>query len=655
MKNLIALSLLMVVLGSFVKQGNICQIQGVLLDKKTLEPIPFCKITLHKNDSVIATTHSDFDGKFLFNSLEAGIYSTLIESMEYETSKITSISVKAENPTILELKLEAKTSEIEEVTIVSYKIPLIQSDLGASGITISRENISRSPSRSVKYRVGETIGGVNGFTTRGSRSNTFVSNDLDVNSESYSKLSSNQFKKVKSEPLSTFSIDVDKASYSNVRRFINAGTLPPVDAVRIEEMINYFSYDYPKPTNNEPFSITTEYTGCPWNKAHKLVHIGLQGKEIEMENAPSNNLTFLIDVSGSMQSVDKLELLKSGLGLLIEKLRPEDKVSIVAYAGAAGLVLSPTSGSKKDVIIEALNKLTAGGSTAGGQGIELAYKIAKDNFISKGNNRVILATDGDFNVGISSEDELIKLIEEKRADNIYLTVLGFGTGNIQDSKMELLADKGNGNYAYIDNILEAKKVLVKEMGGTLISIANDVKIQAEFNPQFVKAYRLVGYENRILNNEDFNDDKKDAGEIGSGHTVTAIYEIIPFDSKEEISKVDALKYQKDHDPLDISDVQNEVLTIKFRYKNPKETQSNLITKVVSSKETPLLETSNACKFSIAVAEFGMILRNSEFKGTSNYDEILEVAKSAKGNDDEGYRAEFIRLVELAQLIKTNVN
>jgi Ca-activated chloride channel family protein len=416
-------------------------------------------------------------------------------------------------------------------------------------------------------------------------------------------------------------------------------------------MINYFSYDYPKPLNNEPFSITSEYTECPWNKTHKLVHIGLKGKEIEMENAPANNLTFLIDVSGSMQSADKLELLKSGLFLLIEKLRPEDKVSIVTYAGAAGLVLSPTSGSKKDVIIDALSKLYAGGSTAGGQGIELAYKIAKENFISKGNNRVILATDGDFNVGLSSESELIRLIEEKRVDNIYLTVLGFGTGNIQDSKMELLADKGNGNYAYIDNILEAKKVLVKEMGGTLISIANDVKIQAEFNPQFVKAYRLVGYENRMLNNEDFNDDKKDAGEIGSGHTVTAIYEIIPFDSKEEISKVDSLKYQKEHDPLDVNNNQNEVLTVKFRYKNPKELTSNLITKVVSSVETPLLETSNACKFSIAVAEFGMILKNSEFKGSSNYKEILEVAKSAKGNDDEGYRAEFIRLVELAELIK----
>jgi Ca-activated chloride channel family protein len=442
---------------------------------------------------------------------------------------------------------------------------------------------------------------------------------------------------------------VDKASYSNIRRFILRGQLPPPDAVRVEEMINYFTYNYPQPKKEHPFSISTQYVSCPWDSRHRLIHVGIQGKEIAMDNMPANNLVFLVDVSGSMADPNKLPLLQSGLKLLIDQMRSQDKIAIVVYAGAAGVVLPSTPGNQKEKITEALDNLQAGGSTAGGEGIVLAYKTAKDNFLKEGNNRVILATDGDFNVGVSSDGDLVRLIEKKREEGVFLTVLGFGTGNYKDSKMEQLADKGNGNYAYIDNILEAKKTLVKEMGGTLLTIAKDVKIQVEFNPAKVKGYRLVGYENRLLNNEDFNDDKKDAGELGSGHNVTAIYEIIPAGSEELIAAVDSLKYQKNiHAPRSVS---NEVMTIKFRYKEPKESVSKLITEVVQDKRTDLLQAPEDVRFACAVAEFGMLLRDSKFKGTASYPGVLALAKASKGKDEEGYRAEFIRLVEMAELLK----
>jgi Ca-activated chloride channel family protein len=471
----------------------------------------------------------------------------------------------------------------------------------------------------------------------------------DYNREGYNRIYDNEFKDSKQEPLSTFSIDVDRASYSNVRRFLNQHSLPEADAVRIEEMINYFSYHYPQPKANDPFSITTEYTECPWNKKHSLIHIGLQGKEVNLDKLPANNLTFLIDVSGSMSSEDKLPLLKSGLRLLIGQMRPEDKVSLVVYAGAAGVVLPPTSGDHKDRIFDALDKLQSGGSTAGGEGIVLAYKTAREHYDPKGNNRIILATDGDFNVGISSDGELTRLIEKEREDGVFLSVLGFGTGNYQDGKMEQLADKGNGNYAYIDNLLEAKKVLVKEMGGTLLTIAKDVKLQIEFNPANVKAYRLVGYENRLLNKEDFNDDKKDAGELGSGHTVTAIYEIIPAGSEELVASTDALKYQETKP--NTAAASSEVMTIKFRYKEPKEKTSKLMTHIVSDQKTDFEKAGENCRFSVAVAEFGMLLRDSKFKGDSDFKSVIALAKSAKGSDEEGYRAEFIKLVEIAELLK----
>ncbi len=473
------------------------------------------------------------------------------------------------------------------------------------------------------------------------------------NTEDYEGLDENTFQEATENPLSTFSIDVDAASYSNMRRFINNGQNPPKDAVRIEEMINYFNYDYKQPTGQDPFSINTEVAPAPWNEKHQLVHIGLQGKVIPTENLPASNLVFLLDVSGSMFAQNKLPLLKSGLKMLVEQLREEDKVSIVVYAGAAGCVLPPTSGKEKDKINEALQNLQAGGSTAGGAGIELAYKIAKENFMKEGNNRIILATDGDFNVGASSNEAMEDLIEKKRKEGVFLTVLGFGMGNYKDLKMEILADKGNGNYAYIDNILEAKKVLVNEFGGTLFTIAKDVKIQVEFNPANVTAYRLIGYENRKLNNEDFNNDKKDAGELGSGHTVTALYEIIPKGVDSYFKPIDDLKYQKNEPKTEKVTYGDELLTVKFRYKAPDEEVSQLTVKTVENTITALDKTSDNFRWSAAVATYGMLLKDSDYLEKGDYKLVTDLAKSAKGTDENGYRIEFIKLVESSSMMAKN--
>lgn len=462
------------------------------------------------------------------------------------------------------------------------------------------------------------------------------------NTEEYDAIEENIFHTSHDKPLSTFSIDVDAASYSNMRRFLNMGTMPPKDAVRIEEMINYFKYDYDNPTGSDPFAIHTSKTKAPWNKDHLLVKIGIQGKKLEMDKLPASNVVFLLDVSGSMNAPNKLPLLKSSIKMLTNELRAEDKISIVVYAGAAGLVLPPTDGNDKKTILEAIEKLQAGGSTAGGAGIQLAYKVAAEQFIEGGNNRVILATDGDFNVGASSNGEMQRLIEEKRESGVFLTVLGFGMGNYKDSKMETLADKGNGNYAYIDNIMEAKKVLVTEFGGTLFTIAKDVKIQVEFNPNAVQAYRLIGYENRKLNDEDFNDDKKDAGELGSGHTVTALYEIIPVGIKSEFAKdIDPLKYQN----TTTNGNADELLTVKFRYKEPDGTKSKLITKTIANDNR--MDNDENLNWAASVAAFGMLLRDSEFKGDLTFDSVLSMAKNAAGDDEYGYRGEFVKLVDIA--------
>jgi Ca-activated chloride channel homolog len=465
------------------------------------------------------------------------------------------------------------------------------------------------------------------------------------NTEEYKTITDNSFQNVNSNPLSTFSIDVDTASYSNVRRFLNSGNLPPADAVRTEELLNYFTYDYPQPTGDQPISLTTEVAVSPWNTDRRLVLLGLQAKNIKTEYLPPSNLVFLIDVSGSMYAPNKLPLLKTAFKLLVQQLRAEDRVAIVVYAGAAGLVLDSTPGNEKAKIIAKLEGLQAGGSTAGGEGIKLAYQIAKEKFIEGGNNRVILATDGDFNVGASSEGELARLIEERRDQGIFLTVLGFGMGNIKDNKMEALADKGNGNYAYIDNALEAKKVMVSQMAGTLFTIAKDVKIQVEFNPAKVKAYRLIGYENRKLADRDFNDDKKDAGDMGAGHSVTALYEIVPADSLENVADVDPLLYQQSR-AIGGSDL----LQVKIRYKKPTDETSVLMTQRVDVNEQTAALPSDNLQFAAAVAEYGMLLRNSEFKGQASYAQALALARGARGSDENGYRSEFIKLLEISQIL-----
>jgi Ca-activated chloride channel homolog len=476
--------------------------------------------------------------------------------------------------------------------------------------------------------------------------NTFKRYNNEFNTEGYAPVNENGFRNVKSNPLSTFSIDVDNASYSNIRRFINMGQMPPADAVRIEEMINYFKYDYPEPKGEHPFSVYTEMAVCPWNTNHHLLHVGLKGKSIDKSSLPPSNIVFLIDVSGSMSDQNKLPLLKSAFGLLVNELRAQDRVAIVVYAGAAGLVLESTPGNRIETIMAAIDNLEAGGSTAGGAGLKLAYAEAQKNFIKGGNNRIILATDGDFNVGESSNGGMERLVEEKRGQGVFITVLGFGMGNVKDDKMEIIADKGNGNYSYIDNLQEARKVLVREFGGTLFTIAKDVKFQIEFNPAKIQAYRLIGYENRILNDEDFNDDNKDAGEMGAGHNVTALYELIPSGSDERIPSVDPLKYQSNEEKIapDRTNSQ-EFLTIKLRYKKPDGNTSILLDKPVKGYVRDIDEASDNLRFAAAVSEFGMLLRNSEFRGTSSLLSASELARSARGEDEDGYKSEMIRLID----------
>ena len=479
--------------------------------------------------------------------------------------------------------------------------------------------------------------------------------DARMNTEEYGRIQENGFKSVADTPLSTFSIDVDPASYSNMRRFINRGELPPADAIRTEELVNYFSYDYPKPTGNDPVKITVEAGTCTWNTAHRLVRIGLKAKEIPTEQLPASNLVFLIDVSGSMWGANRLDLVKSSLKLLVNNLRNKDKVAIVTYAGSAGMKLEATSGGDKQKIREAIDELTASGSTAGGAGIHLAYQIAKKNFISDGNNRIILCSDGDFNVGVSSAEGLEQLIEKERKSGVHLTVLGYGMGNYKDKKIQVLAEKGNGNHAYIDNLQEANRVLVGEFGATLHTVAKDVKLQVEFNPSQVQAYRLIGYESRLLKDEDFNNDAKDAGDMGAGHTVTAFYEVIPAGVKNEyVGKVDDLKYQKKEKMTLKPTGSDELLTVKLRYKAPdKDVSRKMELPFVDNKGDSV---SSDFRFASAVAMFGQLLRDSDFKGTADYDKVTKLAKQGLNNDERGYRREFIRLVEAAKgLEKTSKN
>ena len=461
--------------------------------------------------------------------------------------------------------------------------------------------------------------------------------------EAYALITENPFRRVSADPLSTFSVDVDTASYANVRRFINDGSLPPIDAVRIEELINYFRYEYPQPDREVPFSVTTELSECPWNPKHRLALIGLQGRQVPEKDLPSRNLVFLIDVSGSMQSADKLPLVRNAMRMLTDILTERDRVAIVVYAGSSGLVLPSTRGDDRGRIHRAIAELEAGGSTNGGQGIQLAYKVAREQLVRDGINRVILATDGDFNVGITDQGSLVRLIEHERASGVFLSVLGVGTGNLKDSTMEMLADKGNGNFAYLDSLQEARKVLVREAGATLVTIAKDVKLQIEFNPTHVAAYRLIGYENRILRNEDFNDDKKDAGEIGAGHSVTALYEIVPAGVPVPEGDVDPLKYQAPAKPTPNAG-SNELMTVKLRYKEPTGDESRLISRTILNNVQPM---SANLGFASAVSEVGMLLRQSKYAPSASFEAAIARARRFRGHDPDGYRAEFVNLTELA--------
>lgn len=481
--------------------------------------------------------------------------------------------------------------------------------------------------------------------------------------EQYDAISDNPFNTVKAQPLSTFSIDVDTASYANVRRFLTQGQLPPADAVRIEELVNYFSYDYPQPTGADPFSVNMETSPCPWKPEHTLLRVGLKGKDVHKDERGASNLVFLIDVSGSMSDADKLPLVKQSLHMLTRELRESDKVTMVTYAGNAGLVMEPTSGKEKSLIATKIDALESGGSTHGSAGIQLAYEQARAAFVKEGNNRVILCTDGDLNVGVTSDEALVDLITQEAKSGVFLTVLGFGQGNLKDSKMEKIADRGNGVYAYIDGLREARKVLVEQMSGSLVTIAKDVKIQIEFNPAQVQAYRLIGYENRILAAKDFNDDKKDAGEIGAGHTVTALYELVPAGVVAARPAVEKLKYQsapgepearvpgvegpgavaQNEDPLS-----KELLTLKLRYKQPDGDVSKLLEVPLSERGESFGKASTDFRFAASVAAFGMALRHSPYRGDMNVGGALEIASAAIGNDEQGYRAEFVDLIRRAQ-------
>ena len=579
-------------------------IAGVVTDAASGQTLESALVTLDGAETGVLT---DLSGGYVLTGVPAGEHTVTVEILGFET-------------------------QTQQVTVAAGQTAVVNIELTPAALKVQNLIVTGVARGVARVKLPFTVSRL-------------------YNTESYAQINENDFKTVGEAPLSTFSIDVDRASYANVRRFIQDGQRPPVDAVRIEEMINYFPYQWGDVAGEHPFAVTTEVTQAPWKREHRLVRIGLHAESIDTENLPPSNLVFLLDVSGSMRSQDKLPLLKKAFALLVDQLREQDRVAIVVYAGAAGLVLPSTPGSEQDEILAALDKLNAGGSTAGGAGIKLAYDVARKYFIDGGNNRVILATDGDFNVGAASDEAMVKLIEKERESGTFLTVLGFGTGNLKDSKMEQIADHGNGNFAYIDGLLEARKVLVEEMGGTLLTLAKDVKLQVEFNPAAVAGYRLIGYENRLLADEDFNDDTKDAGELGAGHTVTALYEVVPAGVGMPGGSVDPLRYQQqpvDDDAPPPSVFEDELMYVKVRYKDPDGERSTLL-------EHPVVDRSGMpsedFRFATAVAGFGMLLRDSEHAGTFSLDDVVSLAEQARGDDPRGYRGEFIRLVEAARDIK----
>lgn len=621
-----------VLLVAFTQTYNI---SGVVKDDEG-SPVPYVTVSLKGSKT---STTTDLNGNFSITS--SATKGTLIFSAVGFTQK----EIKFTGSTsAMQVTLKNTANEISDDSVTT-----------AFGIQRSMPSLNYATAdKAIKGKISRVyIPNTSDFKSKEfeTESGYHDEEDTNFNREGYDKITDNPFVAVNQNPLSTFSIDVDGAAYSNVRRFINEKTLPPAGAVRIEELINYFSYNYEQPKNENPFAVHTELINCPWNNNHHLALIALQGKKMEEENLPPSNLIFLIDVSGSMMDENKLPLVKASLQMLTDKLRPQDKVALVTYAGAAGLVLNATSGNEKEKIKHAINALEAGGSTAGGAGIQLAYNVARNNFMEGGNNRIILCTDGDFNVGESSDDAMERLIEKERNSGIFLSVLGFGMGNYQDAKMQILADKGNGNHAYIDGISEAKKVFVHEFGGTLFTIAKDVKLQVEFNPAIVKGYRLIGYENRMLAKEDFNNDTKDAGELGSGHTVTALYEIIPAGSKESIDSVDGLHYQNYAKTLPSSSFSKEYMFVKLRYKKPDGHQSILLTHTVQNAINEISKSSMNIRFAASVAAFGLALRNSPYKGMAGFDMAYNLAQNAIGTDKEGYRAEYMRLLRDATMLE----
>ena len=629
-------------------------IKGRVTDKDTNEPLIGANIVVLGSNWGAAT---DINGFYKITNIPAGTYTIRASYIGYKPVELKDIRIKVFQ--IEEVDFQLKTDfTLSEIVVIDSKYKEVRSTNTVR--VMDAAEISRLPVSGVS-----NIQSLNsGISVRGGRGNDVVSyieqipfqvagysacNRTTHNTEEYGKIKENIFKDAVLNPLSTFSVDVDYASYSNARRFLLDGYLPPKDAVRVEEFVNYFQYDYPSPGDEHPVSVYTELGICPWNSQNMLLHIGLKGKELSKKDYKKSNIVFLIDVSGSMMPENKLPLLVKAFKMFTEQLKDEDIVSIVVYASSTGMVLPPTKGKDKIKIMNVLDKLQAGGSTAGGAGMKLAYKIAEENFIRDGNNRIIWATDGDFNVGVSSTSELVNFLEEKRKQGIFLSVLGFGTENLKDNRLEQMANNGNGHYVYIDNLLEAKRVLVDEIGSTLYTIAKDVKIQIEFNPVKIKAYRLVGYENRLLNSEDFDDDLKDAGEIGSGHTVTALYELIPQDSDILVPDTD-LRYQKIA-VKDLEKLQSEIGNLKIRYKLPDEDESILMTKIISTDAASEDEISDNFGFAASVAMFGMFLRDSEFRGTSDPDLISELARRFKGTDRNGYRSEFLNLVELSSKLK----
>ena len=650
-------------------------LSGKVTDSKSGEVLIFATVKVFQAGKFIQGTETDIDGNYFFSAPPVGLIDIEVQYVGYEAIMIKNFEIKLGKDHRLDFKMNIDNNILNEVQIVAYKVPLVEIDNTSQGTTITAEKIRTLPTKSVDA-ITTTVAGVSSSTgaeisVRGSRSNETVyfldgvrvngnsvpQSEISFNTpntESYTKINENQFKFVTDEPLSTFALDVDRAAYSNVRRMLNYGQLPPADAVRIEEMINYFQYNYPAPKDKDIIGVTTNFTDCPWNKELKLLHVGVQSKKMDVKKMPLSNIVFLIDVSGSMSDDNKLPLVIASCKILLEQLRPDDKVAIVTYAGHAGVALQSTKASEKAKIIAALDGLESGGSTAGAQGIITAYQIAKENFITKGNNRVILATDGDFNVGISDNQSLEKLIEEKRSTGIFLSVLGYGMGNYQDDKMQILADKGNGNHAYIDNMQEANKVLHNEFGGTMYTIAKDVKFQIEFNPATVSYYRLVGYENRMLNKEDFNNDAKDGGELGLGHQMTAIYEIgTTASAADGILSVDPLKYQSNSNKDKNLGNLDELATIKFRYKEPDADKSKKWEQVIKNTLVSQSELNDDVRFAIAVAYGGLLLRDGQTLSSKSFAPMIDMATAAKGKDDDGYRNEFIKLMRVADGIKSN--